>query len=493
MSAMKFMRLCSLFVFFLVFAFSISALGARPKAGAGHRVAASAGPIEPAEVVNLSQVLEVKTRHQRKILKSALGATPLESPIPAFGEFKTLFGQDVPINYFNATGLLNELKGKSLIDFGAGKGHLAAQALLFGASSVVAVDINPACIDETKKTLALYKQETGHKFRAFVLNASEKLPDDLLAKPVDFVFSNKLVHFLSPRQLESHFENVYRVLKPGGRFYFTITPPHGTMKTVRDHAFANRLPNPGYLVGNRSSADGWQYVGASDYKELEAKGLARLYLDESEVKDRLHKANFKVLSMKYVLLSESVFALKQAKEIMRALPVAPSPGLETTILARLLNRNRFTTGEQLELMQFNVFNEIPVSYLNSDSSVPLLYVIAVPKMSMKEAAMAPCEGVPSSVAKEEKAIGDVLVAATAEPVAAPSGAVAVGAGAGAGIGAGAATAPTSEPDKISCAFCGKIQAQGEELSKCGRCKKARYCNKGCQTAHWSVHKPSCKP
>ncbi|KAK0470441.1 uncharacterized protein EV420DRAFT_115373 [Desarmillaria tabescens] len=39
-----------------------------------------------------------------------------------------------------------------------------------------------------------------------------------------------------------------------------------------------------------------------------------------------------------------------------------------------------------------------------------------------------------------------------------------------------------------CATCGKRDVK---LQKCGRCKKASYCNQLCQKADWRMHKPSC--
>jgi len=40
-----------------------------------------------------------------------------------------------------------------------------------------------------------------------------------------------------------------------------------------------------------------------------------------------------------------------------------------------------------------------------------------------------------------------------------------------------------------CAVCCKSQ----NLQRCARCKKIRYCSKTCQIEHWSQHKPLCIP
>lgn len=39
--------------------------------------------------------------------------------------------------------------------------------------------------------------------------------------------------------------------------------------------------------------------------------------------------------------------------------------------------------------------------------------------------------------------------------------------------------------------CTKVERSAEKFQKCGRCKKAAYCSKACQAAHWKAHKKDC--
>jgi hypothetical protein len=53
--------------------------------------------------------------------------------------------------------------------------------------------------------------------------------------------------------------------------------------------------------------------------------------------------------------------------------------------------------------------------------------------------------------------------------------------------------PQEVVDMAVCAFCEESpQRAALTLSKCVRCKKVVYCSKGCQKAHWKLHKMYCK-
>ncbi|KAL6044647.1 putative splicing factor 3A subunit 1 isoform B, partial [Balamuthia mandrillaris] len=54
-------------------------------------------------------------------------------------------------------------------------------------------------------------------------------------------------------------------------------------------------------------------------------------------------------------------------------------------------------------------------------------------------------------------------------------------------------APLPERPKATTDECGLCGARtgdiGTTLLACGRCRKAAYCSKACQVAHWPSHKP----
>jgi hypothetical protein len=49
------------------------------------------------------------------------------------------------------------------------------------------------------------------------------------------------------------------------------------------------------------------------------------------------------------------------------------------------------------------------------------------------------------------------------------------------------------PDLSVCMFCGESPLRAKlTLGNCSVCQQATYCSKGCQKAHWRLHKESCK-
>ena len=43
----------------------------------------------------------------------------------------------------------------------------------------------------------------------------------------------------------------------------------------------------------------------------------------------------------------------------------------------------------------------------------------------------------------------------------------------------------------TCQNCGKMEGKKGQLRACSKCKKARYCGRDCQVAHWKEHKKEC--
>ena len=101
--------------------------------------------------------------------------------------------------------------GSIVLEIGSGPGHIANHITKLGAS-VTGVDFSPQMVEVAKKT---YPQITFEQADA------EDLPFE--AGYFDAVIANYVVHHLA--RPERVFSEVYRVLKPSGRFTFAVWGP----------------------------------------------------------------------------------------------------------------------------------------------------------------------------------------------------------------------------------------------------------------------------
>jgi arsenite methyltransferase len=103
-------------------------------------------------------------------------------------------------------------KGETVLDLGAGAGNDAfvAQQLVGATGQVIGLDMTPAMIKRANEN----KEKLGLENVRFVLGDIEDMP--LESESVDAVISNCVMN-LVPDKVKGYGE-VYRVLKPGGRF-----------------------------------------------------------------------------------------------------------------------------------------------------------------------------------------------------------------------------------------------------------------------------------
>jgi len=103
--------------------------------------------------------------------------------------------------------LLNDIKGKNILDVGAGTGRIACE-LVNGGAQVTALDVSEKILSVLKKKNAKIKTVVGE---------AESIPFE--EETFDVVVATFLiVHLKDPTKF---FDEVYRVLKPGGLFLVT--------------------------------------------------------------------------------------------------------------------------------------------------------------------------------------------------------------------------------------------------------------------------------
>jgi SAM-dependent methyltransferase len=105
-------------------------------------------------------------------------------------------------------------KGESVLDIGCGAGFdlIVASRRVGPSGRVCGIDITPEMADRARENLAL----SGEGNIEIKLAGSESIPYD--SSTFDVVISNGVLN-LSP-QKERSFQEIYRVLKPGGRLQF---------------------------------------------------------------------------------------------------------------------------------------------------------------------------------------------------------------------------------------------------------------------------------
>ena len=108
---------------------------------------------------------------------------------------------------------LGSLTGKKLLDVGVGLGESSVYFAKQGAE-VTAVDLSPEMVD---LTLRLGRRH-GVEIKGVIAGGEDLRVD---SNSYDFVYSANTLHHVPDR--ERFFQEIHRVLKPGGRF-FTIDP-----------------------------------------------------------------------------------------------------------------------------------------------------------------------------------------------------------------------------------------------------------------------------
>jgi trans-aconitate methyltransferase len=126
--------------------------------------------------------------------------------------------------------LLDPKAGEKVLDLGCGTGHLTEKIQQSGAS-VTGIDASPSMIAKAN--------EAYPAVEFIVKNATEF---DFSEK-FDAVFSNATLHWIT--DAESVINNVYKSLKPGGRFVAELggknnvgTVLHAIQTVLREHGFA---------------------------------------------------------------------------------------------------------------------------------------------------------------------------------------------------------------------------------------------------------------
>lgn len=142
--------------------------------------------------------------------------------------------------------LLNPQPGERILDIGCGEGLLSAKIQAAGAH-VYAIDLSPHQVQGTRARGVDAHVMDGH--------------DLDFENEFDAVFSNAALHWMRP--ISKVFDNIYKALKPGGRFIAEMGGA-GNIASIRTALYA-ALEQRGV---NPSRHDPWSFPGPGEAKYL---------------------------------------------------------------------------------------------------------------------------------------------------------------------------------------------------------------------------------
>lgn len=115
----------------------------------------------------------------------------------------------------NTLALIGDVSGKNVLDLGCGSGIYAQLLLEQGAESLT-------CIDASQEMIEIVKIKLGDSVTAYQQNLAKGLPEEAQAQ-YDIVICPLMIHYIE--DLRPLFNDVQRVLKPGGQFVFSTHHP----------------------------------------------------------------------------------------------------------------------------------------------------------------------------------------------------------------------------------------------------------------------------
>jgi len=123
---------------------------------------------------------------------------------------------------------LGDLKDRRVLDLGCGEGYVARMLLESGADFVHGFDISAEMVQLARGAIT---DESRPRLRFEVRNLSSGL--DLPAASFDDAVAVFLFNYLTLQQTSEVLANVTRLVRPGGRFVFTV--PHPALAWIRPH------------------------------------------------------------------------------------------------------------------------------------------------------------------------------------------------------------------------------------------------------------------
>jgi SAM-dependent methyltransferase len=134
------------------------------------------------------------------------------------------------------------IKDARIFDLGCGEGYVSRQLINRGAASVVAIDISEKMIDSAKSIKTVGISYSVGDARSMAEYDSESF---------DLVLAMFLFNYLNVEESAQTIKEIFRILKPGGRFVMAV--PHPSLPFLRKKEFPFYFePNGNYFSGRNT-------------------------------------------------------------------------------------------------------------------------------------------------------------------------------------------------------------------------------------------------
>lgn len=167
--------------------------------------------------------------------------------------------------------LLEPVRGLKILDLGCGEGYCARLLKERGAGELLGIDLSEEMIARARTTEE--KERRGIEYRTGNATHLESLED----QSFDRVIAVFLFNYIKSEEVALVMKEVHRILKPGGRFVFSV--PHPML------AFTRRMEAPfyfdpgshGYFSGRNEMFNG--KIWRRDGKALEVRSVHKTLED----------------------------------------------------------------------------------------------------------------------------------------------------------------------------------------------------------------------
>ena len=114
--------------------------------------------------------------------------------------------------------LCGDVTGAKILDLGAGEGYCAREMALRGAAEVVGVELSEQMVELARRQQAADDQVISYQ-------VGDVTDLALPAERFDLALGVFVYNYLTIEQTRESFKQVYKVLKPGGSFIFSVPHP----------------------------------------------------------------------------------------------------------------------------------------------------------------------------------------------------------------------------------------------------------------------------